>query len=232
MSESYAADRTAGGLQRLGGFAGLAFIAGLVLQNAVFGRGGPLPDASIAEVMNHYAEAGAGSQIALALVAINMPLLFLFASTARERLESSSSAGVPARIAAMAVVLLSAAFGATAVLQAVLLAGGAGAETTQVLWDLHTASLLFSQLALGIALAGFSTAALVAEDLAPRWASQLGVAGAVLLITAAALPVAAVEGSKVFFLGFPGFFTWVVWLASASLRMVRAPRYPNRRTAA
>ena len=228
MAEGYAAAAQRGpalDVQKLGGSAGLGFVAGIILQNAVLSRGGPLPDAGLQEVVDHYAEAGIGARLTVALVAVNMLLLFLFAAAARSRLSAVTGAEVPSRIGLMGVVLLSATFGATALFQSVLIAGGSNLasspDTTKLLWDLHTGSLILSQLSLGLALLGFASAAFVARTLTPRWLAQIGMVGGALLIVSGSLPFSAIEGSKTFFLGFPGFFIWIAWLATAGATMFK-----------
>lgn len=211
---------------RLGGWFGLAFAAFVILQNAVLLVGNPMPNASLADIQDFY-ETGSGRiSIAVGLVALNVLLLIGFGATATKRLERAAAAVVPARAAFAGIIVLAGAFLTTTLLQAVLVTRVdqlVAADQLQLLWDIHTAAFAMSATGLGVTLAGLSYGALVAGDLVPRWTAYLGLVGAVCVIGGGMLVVGTLDGGPGIWLQLTGFATWLIWLVTASVRLIREP---------
>jgi hypothetical protein len=209
---------------RLGGFAGLLFAVGVLLQNGVFLRGNPLPSAPLDTVASFYSEHGGSVAAGVGWVAFNIPLLLIFGAAVSRRMERSEDAALWARVGFGGVVLLAGAFTSTTWLQAVLAArAGALAEAGQlgVVWDLHSAAFSGSGTALAVAMGAFSAGAWH-DGTVPRWTAALGLAGAASLVLSGLLAVGSIGGGPGIFFQLGGFLAWVVWLLTASVRLVRA----------
>ncbi|MDJ0924559.1 MAG: hypothetical protein QNJ77_08360 [Acidimicrobiia bacterium] len=216
-------------LARIGGFCGLAFAAGVLLQNAVLLAGNPLPDASLDEIQSFYVDGAGRISVAVGLVALNIVFLVLFGSAVSRKLASSRGSEIAARAALAGIVLLGGAFLVTTFLQAVLVArveALAAAGQLQMIWDLHTAAFAMSGSGLGVTLAALSAGALMTDSVVPRWTALLGFFGAVCVIAAGALVVSTIEGGPGIWLQLAGFGTWLIWLVAASLRLLRGEAAP------
>lgn len=209
---------------RIGGYSGLAFVAGVALQNGILLAGNPLPDATMEMVAEFYRGNRGAIAIAVGLVAINIALLLTFACHASAVLERGG-ARVAGQVGQSAAVLLAGAFLVTTLLQAVLTAridDLVGQQQLALLWDLHTAAFVMSATSLAAVLGAFSLGALATGALVPRWTAATGLAGAASLLAAGAMVVPTLDGSPAFFLQFVGFTTWLIFLVVASLRLLRS----------
>ena len=71
-------------------------------------------------------------------------------------------------------------------------------------------------------LAGIGAAfAAHANGLTWSWQRLLAIGGGGLLIIAGAFNLPIADGSAVLFVGLPGYFAWIVWLAVTGARLVR-----------
>jgi hypothetical protein len=208
---------------RWGGIAGLAFLGGVLLQNGVLLQGNPLPGVPLDEVAAWYADRAGSIALACGWVAINVPLLLLFGSAVSERIAKGGQP-VWARMGFGGVVLLAAAFSCTTWLQAVLAARAADLAASgqlAVVWDFHTAAFAMSGVALATTLLGFSAGSWT-TGVVPRWTAAVGFLGVGLLGGAGAAIVSTVDGGPGIFLQLGGFVTWVVWLLTASIGLLRS----------
>ena len=131
-----------------------------------------------------------------------------------------------ARAAFAGIILLGGAFLTTTLLQAVLVSRVdelAASNQLQLLWDVHTAAFAMSATGLGVTLAGLSAASLFAGDLVPRWVAYVGLFGALFVTSGGVLVVGTLDGGPGIWLQLAGFATWLVWLATASFRLIREP---------
>ncbi len=211
-------------LERLGGLAGMAFAAGVALQNGVLLAGNPMADAPLAEIQDYYSSSGGRISIAVGLVAVNIVLLVFFGSAVTKRLAARRESSVAARAGLGGIVLLGGAFFVTTLLQAVLAARVnelAEAGQLQLIWDLHTAAFAMSGSGLGVTLAALSVGALVANAVVPRWAAIVGLVGAACAVAAGALVVSTISGGPGIWLQLLGFVAWLIWLVTASLNLWR-----------
>lgn len=217
-------DPTGSPLTRASGIAGLAFVAGVVLQNGVLLAGNPMPDAPLAEVVDFYRDGGGRIEAAVGLVALNIVFLLCFASGVAERISAVPGARIAGRAGFGAAVLLGGAFLTTTALQAVLTTRVddlADAGLVQVVWDLHGAAFTMSATGLAAVLLFFAAGSLLGADLVPRWTSVLALVGTGLLLVAGLLAAPTVDGGPGLFLQLGGFVTWLVFLVAASVRLLR-----------
>lgn len=209
---------------RLGGLAGLLFAAGVLLQNAVLLQGNPLPAASLDQVGAFYAARSGPVALAVAWVAVNVPLLLTFGGAVARRLESDETSALFGRVGFGGVVLLAGAFSCTTWLQATLAARAAelaSAGQLALVWDLHSAAFTGSATALSVVMGAFSLGAWH-QGLVPRWTVAVGLLGAAALLGAGLLSVGTLSGGPGIYLQLAGFGAWLVWLLTASWRLVRA----------
>ena len=213
-------------MRRVGGWSGLLFAAGVALQNGVLLAGNPMPDASLAEIGDFYRNGSGRISVAVGLVAINMVALLVFGSVVTKRLERNAQASVAARVAFGGIILLGGAFLTTTLLQATLVAAVdelAAGNQLQLLWDVHTAAFVMSAIGLGITLAGLSAGSLLEGNVVPRWTAYMGILGAICVVSAGALVAGTLEGGPGIWLQLVGFATWLIWLVTASIRLIREP---------
>ena len=211
-------------LERAGGVAGLVFVAGVALQNAVLLSGSPMPDADLAEITDFYASGESRITVAVALVAVNVVCLLLFASSVANRLDRHPAARVAARAGFGGAVVLIGAFLTTTAVQAVLVARVESLDAAgqvQLLWDLHSAAFAMSASSLAVVLGAFSLGSLLGGAVVPRWTALLGLVGGGALLVAGALVVSTLDGGAGLFLQLVGFVIWLVFLVAASVRLVR-----------
>ncbi len=224
MSVTDEGDPTGSPLTRASGIAGLAFVAGVVLQNGVLLAGNPMPDAPLAEVVDFYRDGGGRIEAAVGLVALNIVFLLCFASGVAERISAVPGARIAGRAGFGAAVLLGGAFLTTTALQAVLTTRVddlADAGLVQVVWDLHGAAFTMSATGLAAVLLFFAAGSLLGADLVPRWTAVLALVGTGLLLVAGLLAAPTVDGGPGLFLQLGGFVTWLVFLVAASVRLLR-----------
>lgn len=217
-------DDDGGPLARLAGFAGLAFVVGVVVQNGVLLAGNPMPDAPLADVVDFYRTGEGRISAAVGLVALNIVFLLCFASGVAERISSIPRARIAGRAGFGAAVLLGGAFLTTTALQAVLttrIDELAEAGLVQVVWDLHGAAFTMSATGLAAVLLFFAAGSLLGADLVPRWTAVLALVGTGLLLAAGLLAAPTVDGGPGLFLQLGGFVTWLVFLVVASVRLLR-----------
>jgi hypothetical protein len=222
-ADAAAAVPRAGGV-RVAGLAGLAFALSVVAQNVWSGGANLLPDADATsdEILEVFAEHEGAYGILVGWVAVNLVILAIFLAGAHQRLRRNEP--VWANVGLVGGITLMVFF--TMVnLPIVALAAGteslAGSpELVETLWTAHGAAFAFAGLALGIALFGYSLAAVVA-GVVPRWFRVVGPAGAAVIVVASVPVQAGAEGSPATMIGLLGFLTWLLFVAMCGTRMWR-----------
>lgn len=211
------------GAGRLGGIAGLAFTAGVLLQNGVLLAGVPAPDAGVGEIRRFYLDHGGRVEAAVGLVAVNVVLLVAFAAVAATRLGDDTRGAVPARAVVPAAGLLAGSFLVTTALQAFLVARADTLDDAllQAFWDLHTTAFAMSAPALALVLGALAAGSLVTGRVLPRWTAVVALVGAVALVAAGLLAAGAPEGGPGLVLQLLGFGLWLVTLVTASIGLLR-----------
>jgi hypothetical protein len=213
--------------RRLVGCAALALGVSLVIQNVVLisveapGYGAPIND-----VLAFHATHRGAVALAVGLEALNLPLLLGFVTGLHGVVGRLGGAGSDwSRLAAAAGATLAAVFAFYAVLwNGVVLSAGELAEPTpefELAWRLHAAAFALALPALGTTFIGAALAA-HASRLTPPWQRLLALAGGGLLLAAGAANLAIADGSRLLFVGMPGYAAWLVWLFAIGVRLMRA----------
>lgn len=208
----------------LGGIGGLVFIATVVVQNAIRASA-PGDSASAAEVIHFYTTNRASTLVLAPLFPLGAAGLATFIGTLSSRLSA------PATRAPMLAGMLGAAgiFATYTMLVATDVAlagyvhrGASDHAVVTALWMTHNTVFGVLLVGIAVALAGLSAAAAAAGFVAPAW-KQAGALGALALaITGAATP-ALIDGSPILALGLAGFLTWLVFVATSAITLVRRP---------
>lgn len=208
------------------GGAGVALVASLAVQNAVFAVTGA-PDYSdpLGVVLTYHAENRGALAVAFGLEAVNMVLLLFFVTALHGLVQRRGGAGADwSRLAVAAGATLSALFALTIATHiAVVLAADGLSEPTpafELMWQFHAAVFALALPALGATFIGAALAT-HANGLTRPWQRLLGVAGGSLLILAGAGNLAIADGSPLVFVGVLGFAAWLVWLVVTGLRLIR-----------
>ncbi|WP_217711500.1 hypothetical protein [Actinomadura sp. NAK00032] len=213
--------------ERVVGATAVALAASVAIQNAVVvWAGAPDYGTPIKEVLAFHAEHRVAVAIAVGLEALNLPLLLGFLTGLHGLVERRGRAGADwSRLAVPAGATLSAVFALYAVLwNGVVLSAGELAEPSpefELAWRLHAAAFALALPALGTTFIGAALAA-HASRLTPSWQRLLAVAGGGLLLAAGAANLAIADGSRLLFVGMPGYAAWLVWLLATGVRLVRA----------
>lgn len=206
----------------IGGIGGLAFVVSVIVQNGLR-AGFPANDANAARIVAYYGS-HRGTSMALAVL---FPIgafglaAFLGAMLARLGRGDHRAAAYGGAFGAAGII------GTYTMLIATDLAiagyvhrGGPSPEVVDGLWVLHNAIFGVLLVSIGVALAGLSAAA-AASGLIPEWWKALGLAGAVLLLVAAATTPAIIDASPTMFIGLAGFVVWIVFVTVSSVRLLR-----------
>jgi hypothetical protein len=211
---------------RIVGGVGVALAASVVVQNAVFGTGGPTYGDPIGEVLAYHAENRGVVAVSVGLEAVKLPLLLLFVTGLHGLVQRRGGAGADwSRLAVAAGATLSAVFALFQTTHiAVVLAADGLAEPTpafELVWQLHAAAFALALPALGATFIGAALAT-HASGLTRPWQRLLGVASGSLLILAGAGNLAIADGSPLLFVGVLGYAAWLVWLLATGVRLVRS----------
>lgn len=212
-------------VDRLAGWSAIGFAVLLVIQNALRSAGAPANDAPAGDVLAYLASAQGTLAILLALFVPGLLALFGFISGLLSRARRMGIETPWSTFGLIGAILIGALFSASNAIEAALVAMAPQLASDPTLvsfaWHLHTAIFALNFAAIGVALLGLSRVALAAR-LIPGPVAVLAAIGAVILF-AGAIPVTAVtSGSAWFFVAFPGFALWIVWLAATGVGLVRA----------
>ena len=212
---------------RAAGAGGLVFLVLVAFQNVLRAVAGPATDASPHVVLRFFADHAWTVNLLAVTYVVGFVPLFAFAAGVAEHARDDARARPWSRIGTGSVGVIAVLFGLVNVLQVVLVAANGSLHSdpalVQVLWSAHNAVFTLNFVAVAGALAGLGVAAATA-GLAPAWMRPAALAGAVLLIAAAAPTVAEVHGSRLLALGLLGFLVWLALLGLAGTRMVRGTR--------
>lgn len=211
---------------RWAGAAGMAFGVSVVLQNAWAGAAAinPPNDAPASSVLEKFAEHAGAHGVLSAWVGVNLVLMGVFLAGAHARLRRPAPAW--ADLGLLGGVLLMALFALLNVPRVALALGADGWQgepaLADALWDMHLATFAYAGIALGLALLGFSLAAVTAA-MVPRWFRVVGPAGAAAIIGFSVPVQAAAAGSEATMGAGLGFVAWLLFLAVFGLRLWREP---------
>ena len=207
----------------LGGLGGLVFAGTVIAQNAIR-SGFPMNDAATEEVMRYYADHRSATIALSVLFPIGLVGLVTFLGTVVSRVARGAgraAAFAGAFGAAAIIATFTLVTSADVAIAAYIHRGAADPSVVEGLWVLHNAVFGFLMAAIGIALAGLSTAAAKSGLLSKRWAVA-GPVGATLMLASAATTPAMVDGSATFFVGVAGFVVWIAFVVRTGVALLRS----------
>jgi hypothetical protein len=207
----------------LGGLGALVFAGTVIVQNAIR-SGFPMNDASTEEVMRYYADHRSATIALSVLFPAGLVGLTMFLGTVVARLVRGvgRAAALTGAFGAAAIIgCFTIVTSADVAIAAYIHRGAADPAVVEGLWVLHNAVFGFLMAAIGIALAGLSTAAAASGLLSKRW-TVAGPIGAVLLVAGAATTPAIVDGSPTFFVGAAGFLVWIAFVIRTGVALLRS----------
>jgi hypothetical protein len=213
---------------RLAGLGALAFVGIVVLQNILRGSSAPANGASGDEVLAYYAGHRTITFVLVATFVLSGAGLAAFLGGTMRRLLAGGRPAwaITGCIGAIGVMALFAVVvAAEQALSVLAMADRPDVGTIEALWVFHNSVFTVLCLSLAIALLGLSRAG-VGAGLTPRAFEVLAPVGAGLLaLGAIAGPaVAAGDAMAMFGLASVGFVTWLAFLVSTGLRLVRSDR--------
>ena len=213
-------------IERIAGIAGLTFALLVGAVNVVVGAlSPPAPDAGASEIVSFFAENGTVLKAVMSVVPFAVIALYLFLAGSFPRLSAPSrEAAFWARVGAVGLVLVEVMFLARTTFELVLISKAedlAGEPAlVETLWQLQSAAMIFTGLAIALALLGLSRAGRL-SGLLPGWQEAMGLLAALGFFIVAMAAATSLEGSPIGILGLPAFLTWLVWLALTSIRLLR-----------
>lgn len=211
----------------LAGIGGLTFVGTVVLQNVIRGAIAPKNEADAATLVDYFnghrgLEWGLVVLFTVGAFALATFVAGLWSATTERAPASRTWAQVGVLGAGGIFALFSAMVACEVALGAAAQQAASATTSVPVLWTLHNAVFSVLTLMIGIALLGWSRAA-VGSGVVPAWIGPVGVAGAGLLALNTALaPLVTETSSPAMALGAIGFLGWVVFVVVASVRLLRA----------
>jgi hypothetical protein len=211
---------------RAAGVGALAFVAVVVLQNFLRGGSAPANGASSESVLSHYADHRTITFVLTATFVASGVGLAVFLGGAMRRLVASSRpswaftgfVGATGVMALFAVVV-----GIEQALSVVATGDSPNLGAVEALWALHNSVFAVLMLLIGVALLGLARAG-VAAGITPRVFDRLAPVGFGLLAlgTIGGPSIAAGDALPLFGLSLVGFGTWLAFLVTTGLRLVRS----------
>jgi len=208
--------------RRVGGLAGLGFVATVLTVNIIQGAvGQPMAGASKSEMLAFYADNRGVLDLVTGAAPLAWITLILFAAgvVAALRPHERLSGDTWSLAGFGGVVMQSAIFPGVVATQAAL-ASGVSDDSAWALWQVHNGLFTLNAMSLAIVLVSFSIGG-SRSGLISGWQKKVGLVAAALLAVAAVLTPLTLDGSPVGLLGFGGFLLWLVFIASTSLRLLR-----------
>lgn len=212
---------------RWAGLGGLVFLVLIVVQNLLSAIAEPADTASAGQILAFAHHDAWSVELLFVTYVVGFPALFAFAAgLSRLAARRNPRAALPGRIGQYSVVAVAVLFGLINVLQVTLVAArpelAGDPALVRSLWTLHNAVFTLNLVAVGGALFGLGRAAAI-SGIVPTWMRPVSLAGSLALAVSAMPIVAEVHGSKLLGLGLAGFVCWLVFLAVAGTRLLRAP---------
>jgi hypothetical protein len=209
--------------RRLGGLAGLGFIALVGSVNIILGAAGmPQPGASRAEVEEFFATSADTIALTSSLATLVWLCLPVFAAGVVTRLRQAPPERVESwpLLGLAAVIMQNAIFVGVVATQVVLATSDVSGDAAWVVWLLHNALFTLNGSSLALILVALSVAGLRA-GLIRRWHGRLGL-GAAAVLAVSSLTTPYHEDLPVFgMIGLVGFLGWLVWVGTYSIVLLR-----------
>jgi hypothetical protein len=212
---------------RLAGIGGLGFAATLLAQNLIRASG-PGFGAAPAQVTAYFLHHRAAALVPLGLFPVGMIALFAFVAavwTKADRPDSRWQASLGTLGAATIAALFAVVNITEIVLSAKARSLAASPAVVQALWAVHAAAFGLDLVAIAVALLGLSYAA-VSMSLIPAWFRVAAWPAAACLLTASVFTVALANGGPWVAVALAGFALWLVFVITASVRLLRGRLIP------
>jgi hypothetical protein len=211
---------------RLAGAGALAFVVVVAGQNVLRGASAPANGATATTVADHYADHRSVTVALVVMFVISGASLAVFLGGAMRRLTSGPRPGwaCTGLVGATGIIVLFATLvGVEEALSVVATGSDPDVGAVQALWALHNSVFTVLYLAIGLGLLGLGRAG-VAAGITPRAFEWLAPLGFVLLAAGAAAgpSIAAGDAAPAFGLAGLGFLTWLAFLVTTGLRLLRS----------
>jgi hypothetical protein len=216
-------------IDRIAGIGGLCFAAVLLADNIIRARA-PGFDAAPAQVTAYFLDNRVAAIVPLGLFPVGLLALLPFTAGVwtRARQEESLWWASTGALGAAAIVAL---FGVVNITEIVLTAKAAQLAASpaiiQALWTLRAAAFGLDMGAIAVTLIGLSRAA-ASLSLIPAWLAVAALPGAACLTIASIFTVALADGGLWLAVGVAGFIVWLLFVAAASISLLRSRQIPFR----
>jgi hypothetical protein len=219
--------RGAGAFHRLAGAGGLVFAGALVAQNLIRASG-PGFGAAPAQVTAYFLHHRTAAIVPLGMFPVEMIALFAFVAAVRTSADSESGRW-QASMGTLGAASIAALFAIVNITEIALTAKArslaASPAVVQALWAVHAAAFGLDMAAIAVALLGLTYAA-ASVRLIPGWLTVAAWPGAACLFIAAMFTVALANGAPLVGVSLIGFIIWLVFLVTASIRLLRGRPTP------
>lgn len=220
--------------RRVGGLAGLSFIAVVGSVNIILGASGmPRSGATRSEVQAYFADHGDTVALACSLATLVWLCLGVFGAglVARLRQEDPERVQSWPLLGLGGVIMQNALFSGVVATQILLGSDSLSDDSRWLVWQLHNALFTLNGSSLAIILLAFSIAGIRA-GIIQRWHATVGfVAAGVLALSSFTTPFHE-DNEALGSIGLVGFVLWLVWVTTYSLVLLRGPRASAETTAA
>ncbi len=209
--------------RRVGGLAGLSFIAVVGSVNIILGASGmPRAGATRSEVQTYFADHGDTVALACSLATLVWLCLGLFGAglVARLRQEAPDRVESWPLLGLGGVIMQNALFAGVVATQVVLGTADLSDDSRWLVWQLHNALFTLNGTSLAIILLAFSVAGL-RSGLIRRWHAVVGLTAATVLQISSLTTPFHEDSEPLAMFGLLGFVLWLVWVTTYSLVLLR-----------
>ncbi len=209
--------------RRLGGLAGLGFIALVGSVNIILGAAGmPQPGASRADVEEFFATNADTVAFTSSIATLVWLCLPVFAAGLVSRLRQAPPERVESwpLLGLAAVLMQNAIFVGVVGTQIVLTNIGVSGDAGWAIWQLHNALFTLNGSSLALILVAFSVAGLRA-GLIRRWHGRLGLTAAAILAVSSFTTPYHHDTPVLGMIGLVGFVGWLTWVTTYSIVLLR-----------
>jgi len=212
--------------RRVGGLAGLGFVALVGSVNIILGSAGmPQAGASPAEVHEFFADHDGAVTAASSMATLVWVCLAVFAAglVARLRHEQPERVESWPLLGLAGALMQNAIFAGVVGTQVVLASGTLSDDSFWAVWQLHNALFTLNGTSLALILLAFSVAGLRAGFI-QRWHGGLGLTAAGVLAISSFTTPWHTDAEVLGLIGLAGFLMWLVWIGTYSVALLRGGR--------
>jgi hypothetical protein len=198
----------------------------VIAQNAIRSRSMPANDATAGRIIELYGSHRTETVALAILFPFGAAGIAAFAGALGSRLPAPPARATAALAGILGTAGLLAVFAMTVALDLALAGyvhrGNADPDVVTALWITHNATFGVLMIALAVALAGLSLAAVDDGLIGPIW-KPIGLAGALALGATGAATPALIDGSPFIAVGLLGFVAWLAFVTATSIALLRTP---------